>query len=187
MSLSCLAEGNPAPSYSWQAGNGRGLVGNGPRLNFTLTKTTAGAYHCTATGYGGKEVVSSKAFVNLASSPSPSLPGTVAGEEGGEVEVVCTLDSAQLVHTGLTWQHLGQELVLDEHHHFETVVDGDHVTTVLTISNLEEDDFGLYSCVASWEGGRVEEQVEVVRRSQADLVVIQVTLDLSLLCWKLNG
>ena len=131
--------------------------------------------------------MSAKAFVNLASSPSLSLPGTVAGEEGGEVEVICTLDSAQLVHTGLTWQHLGQELVLDEHHHFETVVDGDRITTVLTISNLQEDNFGLYSCVASWEGGHVEEQVEVVRRSQVDLVVIQVTLDLSLVCWKLNG
>ena len=75
--------------------------------------------------------------------------------------------------------------MLDEHHQFETVVDGNHVTTVLTISNLQKDDFGLYSCVASWEGGQAEEQVEVVRRSQVDLVVIQVTLELALAEWRL--
>ena len=75
VSLSCEAEGNPQPTYSWEAGAGRGLVGTGPRLNFTLNQASVGAYHCTATGAGGKEVVSSKASVTLASAPSLSLPG----------------------------------------------------------------------------------------------------------------
>lgn len=173
VSLSCEAEGNPQPTYSWEAGNGRGLVGNGPNLNFTLNHASVGTYHCTATGAGGKEVVSSKASVTLASAPSLSLPSLVTGEEGGEVQLVCSVDADQL-HMGLAWHRSATPLRYDEHHHIETVVDGDQITTLLTILSLQEADFGFYSCVATWEGGQVEEQVELVRGSQAELVIIQV-------------
>ena len=173
VNLSCEAEGNPQPTYSWEAGNRRGLVGNGPFLNFTLTHASVGVYHCTATGAGGKEVVSSKASVTITSAPSLSLPRTVAGEEGGEVELVCSLDTEQL-HVGLAWHRSGRPLRYQEHQHFETVADGSRIKTLLTISNLQEADFGSYSCVATWEGGQVEEQVQVVRGSQTDLVIIQV-------------
>ena len=173
VSLSCEAEGNPPPTYSWEADGGRGLVGTSSSLNFTLNQASVGAYHCTATGAGGKEVVSSKASVTLASAPSLSLPGLVTGEEGGEVQLVCSVDAEQL-HMGLAWHRTGTPLRFDEHHHLETVVDGDQITTHLTISNLKEADFGFYSCVAAWEGGQVEEQVQVVRGSQAELVIIQV-------------
>ena len=173
VSLSCEAEGNPQPTYSWEAGNGRGLVGNGPNLNFTLNHASVGTYHCTATGAGGKEVVSSKASVTLASAPSLSLPSLVTGEEGGEVQLVCSVDATQL-HMGLAWHRSATPLRYDEHHHIETIVDGDQITTLLTILSLQEADFGFYSCVATWEGGQVEEQVELVRGSQAELVIIQV-------------
>ena len=173
VSLSCEAEGNPQPTYSWEASNGRGLVGNGPYLNFTLNHASVGTYHCTVTGAGGKEVVSSKASVTLASAPSLSLPGMVTAEEGGEVQLVCSVDAEQL-HMGLAWHRLATPLCFDKHHHLETVVDGDQITTLLTISSLQEADFGFYSCVATWEGGQVEKQVEVVRGSQAELVIIQV-------------
>ena len=148
-------------------------MGTGPRLNFTLNQASVGAYHCTATGAGGKEVVSSKASVTLASAPSLSLPGLVTGEEGGEVQLVCSVDAEQL-HMSLAWHRSSTPLRYDEHHHLETVVDGDQITTLLTISSLKEADFGFYSCVATWDGGQVKKQVEVVRGSQAELVIIQV-------------
>ena len=129
--------------------------------------------------------MSSKASVTLASAPSLSLPDMVTGEEGGEVQLVCSVDAKQL-HMGLAWHRSGIPLRFDEHHHLETVVDGDQITTLLTILSLQEADFGFYSCVATWEGGQVEEQVEVVRGSQAELVIIQVHF-LHILCRSKNN
>merc|ERR1719222_1448487 len=39
VSLSCEAEGNPRPTYSWEAGDGRGLVGNGPSSTSPSTRS----------------------------------------------------------------------------------------------------------------------------------------------------
>ena len=57
----------------------------------------------------------------------------------------------------------------------ETVVGMDTMETHLTIHYIEPHEFGVYMCTASWAGGTVEAQVEVVEASAAELVVIQVT------------
>ena len=174
VTLECLARGHPAPSYTWHSSAAPGLVGTGPSLELTLTPTSPATYTCTAHGAAGSQAVSAGAEVGLIRAPSLALTDMVMGEEGKEVSLVCSMKGEQ-EKVVLGWSRNGEVVVSSDGCTVETVVGRDRMEAHLTILHMEPHHFGVYTCTASWAGGTVEAQVEVVEASAAELVVIQVT------------
>ena len=171
VTLTCRAEGNPPPSYTWGASHTPGVLGSQPKMTLDISPATVGSYFCTARGAQGREVVSAPAVVALVGVPSITETGV---EEGGDESALHCSVRGQKV--SVSWRREREEIVPGGRYMVVTEVRGEEVQSWLTVKEPEEVDFGEYYCVVRWQGGELEKRLVLLPGGQAELVVLQVLL-----------
>lgn len=116
--------------------------------------------------------MSAPAQVVLATMPSLTTSGLVTAEPGENARLACTLEGEELLR--VEWQRDGEAVTPGGRWVVETFARGRWVESSLRVTSVQEEDYGVYTCSASWEGGRVEGEVELVAGSWEELVVVQV-------------
>merc|ERR1712013_41520 len=71
VTLSCLAEGNPEPSYIWMKGKSQELVGVSPELKLTASEDTEDEYTCKVFVDGHDILTSETATLRILRTPGP--------------------------------------------------------------------------------------------------------------------
>ncbi|XP_022777430.1 tyrosine kinase receptor Cad96Ca-like [Stylophora pistillata] len=149
VNFSCLASGYPTPTFFWDFNNGdlpAGSSQTGQEGESTLelprvTKEMKGNYSCTA-----KNIIntaSSSATLDVYELPKiiPKQPAPII--EGGTLQLTCLFQNSEAT----IWKKNGVEKIQ------RAKLDTKDGKKVITISDVEIDDSGQYSCEASSDAG----------------------------------
>ncbi|XP_078665755.1 nephrin-like [Branchiostoma floridae x Branchiostoma belcheri] len=156
VSLTCTADSNPAPdSFSWSDRNGTSLPRYVSNQGFTLTTTItditylqAGTYTCTAgNGIGAAASAGTNVTVEYAPKVYPPLDPYPAAI-GESVSLECSASAVPNKIT-FTWSKNGKTLTNSS----RLTVQSSGETSVLSISGVEEGDYGTYNCTTENEKG----------------------------------
>ncbi|KAI8497502.1 hypothetical protein Bbelb_248080 [Branchiostoma belcheri] len=156
VSLTCTADSNPAPdSFSWTNMTDASLPGDLSNSGFTLTTTItnitylqAGTYTCTAgNGIGAAASAGTNVTVEYAPKfchPPDPYPASI----GDDVSLECSAFAVPNKIT-FTWSKNGTTLTNSS----RLTVQSSGETSILSISGVEEGDYGTYNCTAANEIG----------------------------------
>ncbi|KAI8497503.1 hypothetical protein Bbelb_248090 [Branchiostoma belcheri] len=150
VNLTCTADSNPAPdSFSWTDNDGTSLPGDLSNQGFTLTTTItditylqAGTYTCTA----GNGIGAASAGTNVTVEYAPNFshpPDPYPAAIGDDVSMECSAFAVPNRIT-FTWSKNGTTLTNSS----RLTIQSSGETSVLSISGVEEGDYGTYNCIA---------------------------------------
>jgi len=142
--VTCLVSANPPTQGSWVRGSTGEEAGIGPVLNLrSVSRHHGGAYNCIATNpLGSSDPRTLMLGVQYAASVVSVRPGgSLTGQYGGEVELHC--EGAGSPSPNLSWQQTSARGVA-----------GRGVGGRLTLSGLQYEDQGEYTCLAENSVGR---------------------------------
>ncbi|GMS96753.1 hypothetical protein PENTCL1PPCAC_18928 [Pristionchus entomophagus] len=151
--LECFAFANPSPSYGWARADGRGLPARSSLLNHgrvlrieAVEASDGGRYVCTAGNDRGVATAQVALLVKDVPKIIVPLVDTLVAT-GESLQMDCPLSSADTTTT-VEWFRNDKPLVrlLLSHSQRKRIIT---TGTSLTISPIEKDDDGVYSCIAS--------------------------------------
>ena len=158
VTLSCLVDSNPAPTYSWYRTMGKGqkprLVGNSANLSLIVSKDSVGEYICNAETAVDKDskdrnVISASAKVYMKSKPRIFSDHRVQFATLDTIgRVVCEAISVPTVET-VEWFYSGGLPVLTGNGGKFSVLENrsnDGVRSTLVIAGVKDGDLGQYTC-----------------------------------------
>ncbi|XP_059482890.1 lachesin isoform X2 [Neocloeon triangulifer] len=163
VTLECKASGNPVPTITWTKKGGTLFGGEKTVEGFSLTldqvdRHQAGVYQCSANnGVGPPATID----INLTILYPPEIQverSWVHSGEGFEAQLVC------IVHSDppavVNWHHESFSLQENDRRHMET----HGIKHTLSIRQVQQSDFGNYSCVADNSLGRAKKYMELSGR-----------------------
>jgi hypothetical protein len=151
--LSCLAEGNPAPSYVWVKGKSQEIVGVSENLVLTATDDTEDDYNCKVFVDGKKTLISETASLRIMRKPAVFTESVKHAKIDDDVILQCRVESLSN-NTKVTWTKNDEPIDREEVKH--RILHTDNLyqfASDLIIYNVEEDDFTNYGCFSSNEVG----------------------------------
>ncbi|CAG9807706.1 unnamed protein product [Chironomus riparius] len=165
VTLECKASGNPVPNVHWIRVTKREHLSDAPRLSEgpTLTlehveRKSSGIYRCVADN-GVRDPVSIDMQLTVLSPPELETERAwVHAGEGHEAQLVCIVHGE--ANPELMWYQ--DSFLLDPTDRRTMDSRGDR--HILTIRNIQQSDFGNYSCVADNALGRAKKYIEVSGR-----------------------
>jgi len=152
--LSCETGGNPVPQVRWVKEGG--LLPSGDSVAFdvdltfpSLQREDSGVYVCTATnGVRNPAIARTEVQVNFAPAVTVDAE-TMDAREGGVISLSCSVESDP--QPIIIWTKIGQPdnpiVNSGTYQILETNV-GHMTESVLRVSNVREDDFGVWKCQA---------------------------------------
>jgi hypothetical protein len=151
--LTCLADGNPKPSYVWLKGNPQEVVGVSENLILTATAETADDYSCRVFVEGQKPLISETAAVKIFKKPAVFTESEKQAKVGEDVILQCRVSS--LSHnTKVSWTKNDQPIDKESPKHHILFSDGiNNYASDLIIYNVEQSDFTNYGCFSTNEVG----------------------------------
>jgi len=151
--LTCLADGNPKPSYVWLKGSPQEVVGVSENLILTATADTADDYSCRVFVEGQKALISETAAVKMLKEPEVFTESEKQAKVGEDVILQCRVSS--LSHnTKVSWTKNDQPIDKESPKHHILFSDGiDNYASDLIIYNVEQSDFTNYGCFSTNEVG----------------------------------
>lgn len=170
--VTCNSEGDPAPSYQFQRGEGRTLVENGVQGNIltipSVTVNDQAKYTCVATNKGGKD--ERVTTLDVLVKPTIELPrGEVYSVVAGEfLEVPCIVRGDP--QPSIVWDKAiattSDGKVIDGWSMVENSITGDDkdVKTVTTSLNIPKVDYkhnGDYACEGTSSIGFIQKTISV--------------------------
>jgi len=151
--LSCLAEGNPKPSYVWVKGSPEEIVGVSPTLVLTATEDTEDQYSCKVFVEGYKPLVSDTAAMHLLRKPVVFTESIKHANVGEDVILQCRVDSFSNI-TKVTWTKNDQPIGQESPKHRVLFSEGLHqFASDLIIYKVDQTDFANYGCFSANEVG----------------------------------
>jgi len=151
--LTCLAEGNPKPSYVWVKGSPEEIVGVSPTLVLTATEDTEDQYSCKVFVEGYKPLVSDTAAVQLLRKPVVFTESIKHANVGEDVILQCRVDSFSNI-TKVTWTKNDQPIGQESPKHRVLFSEGLHqFASDLIIYKVDQTDFANYGCFSANEVG----------------------------------
>jgi hypothetical protein len=175
VTLSCLAEGNPEPSYVWMKGKSQELVGVSPELTLIASDDTEDEYTCKVFVEGHSILTSETAALRILRKPEVKTEAVRYAKIGEDVILNCHVQSLS-EGTKITWAKNNNPVSRDNmklriihnvgHYHF---------TSDLIIYNVEETDFTNYGCFASNEVGTDYKVFSLMVEEETDYLTIIIT------------
>jgi len=151
--LTCLAEGNPKPSYVWVKGSPEEIVGVSSSLTLTATEDAVDQYSCKVFVDGYKPLVSHTATVQLLRKPVVFTESIKHAKVGEDVILQCRVDSFS-DSTKVTWTKNDQPIGQESPKHRVLFSEGLHqFASDLIIYKVDHTDFANYGCFSSNEVG----------------------------------
>jgi len=151
--LSCMAEGNPKPSYVWVKGSPEEIVGVSPTLVLTATEDTEDHYSCKVFVEGYKPLVSDTAAVQLLRKPAVFTESIKQAKVGEDVILQCRVESFSNI-TKVTWTKNDQPIGQESPKHRVLFSEGLHqFASDLIIYKVDQTDFATYGCFSANEVG----------------------------------
>nr|XP_031847183.1 lachesin-like [Nomia melanderi] len=169
ISLTCKADGYPTPKISWKREDGQSIMINkhekvstydGEQLNLTkITRNEMGAYLCIATN-GVPPTVSKRIIVDVEFSPLIFVPNQLVGAPAG---TNATIDChTEAFPRAMNYWYFGEEMVLSNDKYTTNIMENSYrVHMKLTITNVQDSDFGLYSCISKNSLGETEGSIRL--------------------------
>ncbi|XP_037086241.1 lachesin-like [Pollicipes pollicipes] len=173
VTLTCRADGDPAPRISWRREDGRHIPAAAPhahlqtaelqgeRLHLVhVTRHHSGAYLCIASNEV-PPAISKRIMVNVAFAPVVRISSQMLGApRGSDVTLECQIEASPLPST--YWLKGGLALDTDELKYVMRETHSGHKTHVaLRIRDFQPGDAGLYTCIASNAISRAEGYVRL--------------------------
>ena len=158
VTLNCLVDANPAPSYAWyrvntsdgnkKASEPRQLVGNSANLTLMVSQATVGEYVCEASS--SDAVINATAKIYLKDKPRIHPGNRVQSVASLDTigRVVCEAVSVPTVET-VEWFYSGGLPVMTGNGGKFSVLENrsnDGVRSVLVIAGVRREDLGAYTC-----------------------------------------
>ncbi|XP_053677332.1 lachesin-like [Anopheles nili] len=187
MTLRCKATGSPPPSIKWKRDDNTKIAINrnnsvvleweGDVLTLTrVSRYDMGAYLCIATN-GVPPSVSKRIKVSVDFPPSLWLPHQLVGiPEGYNVTLECNIEAHP---TSLNyWTHENDQMIHDSpKFKTETIPLSPSYKSVmrLHISNIREDDFGVYKCIAKNPRGETDGSIRLYSSSPPTTIAPSTT------------
>jgi len=151
--LTCLAEGNPKPSYVWVKGTPEEIVGVSSTLTLTASQDTMDHYSCKVFVDGYKPLVSDTAVVQLLRKPTVFTESIKHAKLGEDVILQCRVDSLSN-NTKVTWTKNDQPIGQESPKHRVLFSDGLYqFASDLIIYKVDHTDFANYGCFSTNEVG----------------------------------
>ena len=185
--LTCLAEGNPKPSYVWVKGTPEQIVGVSQNLVITASEETEDNYTCKVFAEGHKPVISNIAAVKVLRKPEVFTESVKQATVGEDVILQCRVNSLSS-NTKVTWTKNDQPIDKQSPKHH--ILFSDSVfqfASDLIIYKVEQTDFANYGCFATNEVGTDYKVVslqeeEIINFLTASLGINTVVGSILLLC-----
>ncbi|XP_047740258.1 lachesin [Hyalella azteca] len=157
VTLTCHAKGFPQPRISWRREDGRPLKSSqapvnalqkdGDELRLTsVSRTHSGAYLCIASN-SVPPSVSKRVMLEVEFPPQLHVPSQlVATPLGTEVQLECLVEA----HPNPVTYWTRQQVMVSNTSRITTynLQEGYKIRMYLVISDLQEEDFGMYLCIA---------------------------------------
>merc|ERR1719422_1676334 len=151
--LTCLAEGNPKPSYVWVKGTPEQIVGVSQNLVITASEETEDNYTCKVFAEGYKPVISNIAAVRELRKPEVFTESVKQARVGEDVILQCRVNSLSS-NTRVTWTKNDQPIDKESSKHHILFSDGVfQFASDLIIYKVEQTDFANYGCFSTNEVG----------------------------------
>ncbi|RZF46093.1 hypothetical protein LSTR_LSTR004806 [Laodelphax striatellus] len=161
ITLECKASGNPVPSISWSRKGKAMPIGEKEGFSITLENVDrhqAGVYQCTATNGVGEPVTVDMQLDVLYPPEIEVEKSWVHAGEGHEAQLACTVHGEP--QPNMLWYQ--DSFLLDPTNRRSMDTRGNK--HMLTIHNVQNSDFGNYSCVAENSLGRAKKYIELSGR-----------------------
>lgn len=175
VTFTCLAEGNPEPSYIWMKGESQKLVGVSPNLKLKATDDTEDEYTCKVFVEGQKVLISNTATLHIMRTPKVFTEPERFAQIGDDVILQCHVDSLSK-DTKITWTKdnnpVHSEMMKHRIIHNEDLY---KFTSDLIIYNIEESDFINYGCFASNEVGTDYKVFPLTLEEESDYLTLAIT------------
>ncbi|XP_054005295.1 lachesin-like isoform X1 [Hylaeus anthracinus] len=169
ITLTCKADGYPAPKVMWKREDGLGISINrhkkmplydGEQLNLTrITRNEMGAYLCIATN-GVPPTVSKRITVDVEFSPMIFVPNQLIGAPiDTDVTITCHTEAYP---RAMNYWFLGDKMILLNEKYTTSIMENSYRADMsLTIRNIQIDDFGVYRCISKNSLGETEGSIRL--------------------------
>jgi len=175
VTLSCLAEGNPAPSYVWMRGDSQEIVGVSSDIRLTAGDDTAGDYTCKVFVEGHNILTSDTATLRILRKPEISIEPVRYAKIGEDVILSCKVESLSET-TKITWTKDNNPVNTQNMKHRIIHNDGLYqFTSDLIVYKVEESDFTNYGCFATNEVGHEYKVFPLLVEEETDYLTIGIT------------
>nr|XP_024217471.1 lachesin [Halyomorpha halys] len=169
VSLTCKAEGLPAPRLSWRREDGQPISldrktkvqsQEGEQLNLTrITRNEMGAYLCIASN-SVPPSVSKRIIVDVEFSPMIWVPNQLVGAPAGtDVTIECNTEAYPKAIS--YWVYDGVMLLPTKKYLTKTQENSYRTYMKLTVRNLTSRDFGSYRCISKNSLGETEGSIRL--------------------------
>ncbi|CAH0546577.1 unnamed protein product [Brassicogethes aeneus] len=157
LKLTCLTSGLPKPVISWHKETNRLEITGDTLIIENLKAKDGGLYRCLADNKNPSPAHQS-IEIEVETEPIVTIEKyAVNTDKNKDIELKCTVHGVPAPVTN--WQKDGMNLVSTEHHALKNK--GKH--HMLIINNVQDDDFGSYTCTAKNSVGRVFKNITIVK------------------------
>ncbi|CAG9855767.1 unnamed protein product [Phyllotreta striolata] len=169
MMLTCEATGYPKPTISWHKENERLLVTGDTLTIPNVSKDSAGIYRCLADQPTSPSAMPvhhkpSHSFIQIHVEHPPQISVKeylVTSNKERDAELICLVDA--FPQPKIVWKK-GDEIIINEG---KTKISIDRrqkfIESKLLITDLADDDFTTYTCLARNSLGRMEKSISLVK------------------------
>nr|CAI5867854.1 unnamed protein product [Callosobruchus analis] len=161
--LVCNATGHPAPEVMWYKGReGERLGIKGPMLTIpNLTFKNGGLYRCLADNKVGK-AAHAHIEVFVEHKPVVSIEKYMVNTANeNDAELKCVVKAYPVPE--VLWQRNGKNIDVHTPRVKLHSKKNEYIENILVITNVQEEDFGQYTCYAKNSLGKVEKVVSLVK------------------------
>ncbi|CAD7683011.1 unnamed protein product [Nyctereutes procyonoides] len=164
VTLTCLATGKPEPSISWRhISPSAKPFENGQYLDiYGITRDQAGEYECSAENdVSFPDVKKVKVVVNFAPTIQEIKSGTVAPGRSGLIRC----EGAGVPPPAFEW-YKGEKKLFNGQQGI--IIQNFSTRSILTVTNVTQEHFGNYTCVAANKLGTTNASLPLNRKTQPD-------------------
>ena len=173
--LSCGADGNPAPRYTWLRVSDGGSVTVGETSDLVLvgSSMTVGQYVCEVR-VGDNKITSDLATLSLYTRPHIEAVREQVGSIGETMTLSCKIESG-LEDNTISWDMSGVPVRDDLEKYDIRVTDTGHeYISELVIKDADVDDFVSYSCHANNQMGYDSFTIHLKEKGQITYKMYQI-------------